>query len=358
MKNGCRHLFAGGVFSLFKKYKSIQIHRKLYFLYNNKMYYLIKRIILSIPILFGITIITFFVMHLTPGKPTDLMTDMNVKVTAEAKERLQQLYGLDKPIHIQYFDWIKRFVCFDFGDSFKDSRPARNKIFERLPATILLNSLSLFFICLIAIPLGIYSAVKKDSFIDKGITIILFISFSVPSFWLALIFMILFGVHLGYLPISGLYSFDFGNMSVLMKFFDLSKHLVLPVAVSVITSLAILSRYTRSGMLDVLKQDYIKTAYAKGLNEKQVIIRHALKNALLPLITIIGLSIPGLIGGSFIFETIFSYPGIGRLGYEAVMARDYPVVMGIATLTAVLTLLGNIVADILYTYADPRIKYK
>lgn len=322
------------------------------------MYYLIKRIISSIPILLGITIITFFIMHLTPGKPTDLMTDMNIKVTAEAKERLQQLYGLNKPIYVQYIDWVKRLVFFDFGNSFRDSRPARNKILERLPATILLNFLSLFFICLISIPLGIYSAVKKDSVIDKGITIILFISFSVPSFWLALIFMILFGVQLGWLPISGLYSFDFNNMTIIMKILDISKHLILPVAVSVITSLAILSRYTRSGMLEVLKQDYIKTAYAKGLTEKQVILRHALKNALLPMITIIGLSIPGLIGGSFIFETIFSYPGIGRLGYEAVMARDYPVVMGIATLTAVLTLLGNIIADISYTYADPRIKYK
>ena len=322
------------------------------------LYYFFKRIISSIPILIGITIITFFIMHITPGKPTDSITDMNMKVTAEAKERLQQLYGLDKPVYVQYFDWIKRFVFFDFGNSFKDLRPAREKIFERLPATILLNVLSLFFICLISIPLGIYCAVKKDSFADKSITIILFILYSIPSFWLALMFMILFGINLGWLPISGLYSFDFETMSILGKIFDITKHLILPVSVSVIVSLASLSRYTRSGMLEILKQDYIKTAYAKGLTEKQVIFKHALKNTLLPLITIVGLSIPGLIGGSFIFETIFSYPGIGRLGYEAVMARDYPVVMAIATLTAILTLLGNIIADILYTYADPRIKYK
>lgn len=322
------------------------------------MFYLIKRIISSIPILLGITIVTFFVMHLTPGKPSDLMTDMNIKVTAQAKERLEKLYGLDKPVYVQYADWLKRIIFFDFGQSFKDSRSAGDKIIERLPATILLNFLSLFFICLIAVPIGIYSAVKKDSPADKGLTILMFVSFSVPSFWLALMFMILFGVQLGWLPISGLYSFDFENMSFFMKVTDISKHLVLPVAVSVITSLAVLSRYVRSGMLEVLKQDYIKTAYAKGLTENQVIFRHALKNALLPMITIIGLSIPSLIGGSFIFETIFSYPGIGRLGYEAVMARDYPVVMGIATLTAVLTLLGNIIADVSYTYADPRIKYK
>ena len=322
------------------------------------MQYFIKRLISSIPILFGITIITFAVMHLTPGKPTDLMTDMNMKVSVQSKERLQKLYGLDKPIYIQYADWLKRFVFFDFGTSFKDSRSARDKIFERLPATILLNFLSLLLTCLIAIPIGIYSAVKKDSIIDKGLTVILFVCFSIPSFWLALMFMILFGLQLGWVPISGLYSFNFDDMNIFMKIVDISKHLILPVAVSVIVSLATLSRYTRSGMLDVLKQDYIKTAYAKGLSQKQVIFRHALKNTLLPMITIIGLSIPALIGGSFIFETIFSYPGIGRLGYEAVMSRDYPVVMGIATLSAILTLVGNIIADISYKFADPRIKYK
>ncbi len=322
------------------------------------MRYFIKRIISSIPILFGITVLTFAVMHITPGKPTDIMTDMNMKVSAQAKDRLQKLYGLDKPLHIQYVQWLKRFVFFDFGTSFKDSRPARDKIFERLPATILLNFAALFFTCLIAVPIGIYCAVKKDTFIDKGLTVILFVCFSIPSFWLALMFMILFGLQLGLVPISGLYSFNFDDMNIFMQIADISKHLVLPVAVSVIVSLATLSRYARSGMLEVLKQDYIKTAYAKGLSQRQVIFRHALKNTLLPMITIIGLSIPALIGGSFIFETIFSYPGIGRLGYEAVMARDYPVVMGIATLSAVLTLLGNIIADVSYKIADPRIKYR
>lgn len=322
------------------------------------MQYFIKRLMSAIPILFGITIITFAVMHLTPGTPTDLMTDMNMKVSAQSKERLQKLYGLDKPVYIQYTDWLKRFVFFDFGTSFKDSRSARDKIFERLPATILLNFVSLLLTCLIAIPIGIYSAIKKDSIIDKGLTVILFICFSIPSFWLALMFMILFGLQLGWVPISGLYSFNFDDMNIFMKILDISKHLILPVSVSVIVSLATLSRYTRSGMLDVLKQDYIKTAYAKGLSQKQVIFKHALKNTLLPMITIIGLSIPALIGGSFIFETIFSYPGIGRLGYEAVMSRDYPVVMGIATLSAILTLAGNIIADISYKFADPRIKYR
>ncbi len=320
--------------------------------------YLIKRLIYAIPIVIGITVITFAVMYFTPGKPTDAMTDFNTKITAESKERLYKLYGLDKPLHEQYWNWLKRVAVLDFGNSFKDGRPASQKIIERLPATILLNVLSIILMIIIAVPIGIYSAVKKYSIFDRVLTVIVFICFSVPAFWAALMLMIVFGLWLGWLPISGLVSFNFADLSFFGKIWDLGKHLILPVFVSTLGSFAALSRYLRSGMLDVLKQDYIKTAYAKGLTKKQVIFDHALKNALLPLITIVGLSIPGLIGGSFIIETIFSYPGMGRLGYEAIMARDYPVIMGIGVISAFLTLLGNIIADIMYSAADPRIRYK
>jgi len=211
---------------------------------------------------------------------------------------------------------------------------------------------------LIAVPVGVYSAVKKYSVFDRALTAIVFICFSAPVFWVALMLMIVFGLWLGWLPISGLTSFEFAELSFPAKVWDICKHLILPVFVSTLGSFAVLSRYMRSGMLDVLKQDYIKTAYAKGLSKKQVIFKHALKNALLPLITIIGLSIPSLIGGSFIIETIFSYPGMGRLGYDAIMARDYPVIMGIGVISAFLTLLGNIIADVLYSFADPRIRYR
>jgi len=320
--------------------------------------YILKRLLYSIPIIVGITIITFAVMFFTPGSPTDAMTDFNTKITSESKERLNALYGLDKPVHIQYWNWLKRVVVLDFGDSFKDNRPAAEKIIERLPATILLNMLSILLMLLVAIPAGVYSAVKKYTFADRSLTVIMFVCFSVPSFWVALMLMIVFGLWLGWLPISGLMSFNFADLSLPAQIWDLTKHLIMPVFVSTLASFAVLSRYVRSGMLDQLKQDYVKTAYAKGLSERQVIFRHVLKNALLPLITIIGLSIPGLIGGSFIIETIFSYPGMGRLGYEAIMARDYPVIMGIGVISAFLTLLGNIIADVLYAVTDPRIRYK
>ncbi|AKL97498.1 ABC transporter permease [Endomicrobium proavitum] len=320
--------------------------------------YILKRLLYSIPIIVGITVITFAVMFFTPGKPTDAITDFNTKITSESKERLYQLYGLDKPVYEQYWNWFKRVIVFDFGQSFKDGQPASEKIIQRLPATILLNVLSMLLMLIVAVPAGVYSAVKKYTAGDRVLTSFMFICFSVPAFWVALMLMIVFGLWLGWLPISGIVSFNFDRLSLLGKVWDLSKHLILPVFVSSLASFAVLSRYVRSGMLDVLKQDYIKAAYAKGFSRKDIIFKHALKNALLPLITIIGLSIPALVGGSFIIETVFSYPGMGRLGFEAIMARDYPVIMGIGVISAFLTLAGNIVADVLYSVADPRIRYK
>jgi peptide/nickel transport system permease protein len=320
--------------------------------------YLFKRIIYLVPVLIGITVITFGVMHLAPGKPTDMLTDMNAKISPEAKTKLIELYGLNKPWHVQYFDWLKRFVRFDFGNSFKDGRPALRKIAERLPATLLLNILSLGLILCIAIPIGVLSAIYHNRLFDRAMTVFVFIGFSIPTFWLALLLMILFGLKLGWLPLSGLHSLTFAELSLPAKVLDICRHLVLPVVISTFTGLAGLSRFTRSSMLEVIRQDYIRTAYAKGMPAEQVILKHAVRNALLPVVTILGLSLPALIGGGFIFETIFAYPGMGRLGYEAIMARDYPVVMAVGTIAAVLTLLGNLLADLTYAWVDPRIRYK
>ncbi|MBN1384235.1 MAG: ABC transporter permease [Elusimicrobia bacterium] len=319
--------------------------------------YIFRRLLLTIPVLIGITIITFLVMHLSPGKPTDVLTDMNQKITVEARQRLVKLYGLDKPMHIQYLSWFKRIIKLDFGKSFKDDRPVIGKIIERLPATLLLNFLSIILIFIITIPIGVFSAVKKDSLFDKITTVTVFIGFSVPTFWLAILLMILFGLNLGWFPISGFRSINFNDLTLLEKFTDIAKHLALPVFVSAFTGLAAMSRYTKSAMLEVLHQDYIRTARAKGLPETTVIFKHALRNALIPIITIIGLTLPELIGGSFIFETIFAWPGMGRLGYEAIMARDFSTIMGVGTIVAVLTLLGNLIADVTYAYVDPRIRY-
>ncbi|MGD0022164.1 MAG: ABC transporter permease [Smithellaceae bacterium] len=319
--------------------------------------YIIKRLIFMIPLLLGITIICFFVMRLAPGSPTDLQTQMNPKSSVEMKERLKTLYELDKPIHVQYWSWLKKISRGDLGISFSsDLRPVAAKIMERLPITIILEFLSLLIIIGVAIPIGVLSAVHQDSLFDKITGVFVFIGFAVPTFWLALLLMIFFGIQLGWLPISGLRSLNYEYLTPWMQFVDLAKHLVLPVFISAFGGLAGLSRYMRANMLEVIRQDYIMTARAKGLSEKDVIYRHALRNALLPAITILGLSIPGLIGGSVIFETIFAIPGMGQLFYMAVMARDYPTVMGILLIGAILTLLGNLIADVSYAVADPRIR--
>lgn len=310
-----------------------------------------------IPLLLGITIICFFVMHLAPGSPTDLQTEMNPKASAEMKERLRALYELDKPVHIQYLSWLKKISRGDLGTSFStDRRPVAEKIMERLPVTILISLLSLFIVIAVAVPIGVLSAVHKDSLFDKVTAVIVFIGFAVPTFWLALLLMIFFGIHLGWLPVSGLRSLNYEYLGFWEQWVDLLKHLILPVFVSAFGGLAGLSRYMRANMLEVIRQDYIMTARAKGLSERNVIYKHALRNALLPAITILGLAIPGLIGGSVIFETIFAIPGMGQLFYMSVMARDYPTIMGILLIGAILTLVGNLIADVSYAVADPRIR--
>ncbi len=318
--------------------------------------YLLRRLYGLIPVLFGITVITFFVIHLAPGKPTRLQAEMSPRITLEAREKLDRLYGLDKPILAQYWRWINKLARFDLGTSFTDDRPVSEKILERVPITIAINVLSLALIFLIAVPIGIAGAVSENSVFDKASTIFVFLGFAMPTFWLALLAMSLFGVYLGWLPILGIKSLDFEQFTFFGKALDLARHLILPVSISAFGGLAGISRYMRMSMLEVLHKDYIRTARAKGLSEGSVIYKHALRSALLPIVTIIGLSIPGLIGGSVIFESIFAIPGMGKLFFDSVMARDYPVIMGILFIGAILTLLGNLIADIMYAYADPRIR--
>ncbi|MCX5678454.1 MAG: ABC transporter permease [Candidatus Omnitrophica bacterium] len=317
--------------------------------------YISRRLLGLLPVFLGITLISFFVIHLAPGKPTDIQTSLNPKVSYEARVRLEKLYGLDKPVYIQYLNWLKRFTTFDFGRSYVDDRPVSEKIAERIPITILINVLALVMILAVGIPLGVLSAVKRGSFWDRFTTIFVFIGFSTPEFWLALLLMSLFGISLGWLPVSGIKSLDFEYFGFFGKVFDVARHLVLPVSISAFGGLAGISRYMRTSMIGVIHQDFIRTARAKGLSEGAVIYKHALKNAMLPVITLLGLSVPGLIGGSVIFESIFAIPGMGRLFYESVMSRDYPTIMGVLSIGAILTLLGNLLADIAYSYADPRI---
>ena len=318
---------------------------------------ILRKTLWMLLVLWGITLISFWVIHLAPGSPTDMETTLNPLAGEAARQRLEVLYGLDRPIYVQYWDWLLRLLHFDFGNSMSaDSRPVLTKIMERLPLTVGMNVTAMLLTLLIAIPVGIASACRQNSLFDRSVTVLVFLGFAMPSFWLALLLMMFFGIELQWLPISGLTSMNYEQLSLWGKFCDLAKHLALPILVYTVGGLASMSRYMRACMLEVLRQDYILTARAKGLGETTIIRRHALRNALLPVITLLGLSVPGLIGGSVIIESIFALPGLGQLFYAAVMARDYTMIMGNLVLGAVLTLFGNLLADVCYGLADPRIR--
>ena len=320
-------------------------------------FYLLRRVAMMIPLLLGIGSATCRESQQVSVVAVAFKTQLNPEAISELQERLRAYYDLDKPLYVQYGKWLGRLARLDFGESFsQDHRPVLDKIAERLPVTVFINVLSILVILGVAIPIGILSAVHQDSPFDRTTTVFVFLGFATPSFWLALLLMDLFGVRLGLLPIAGLKSFGYEYLSAGGKILDLLRHLVLPVFISAFGGLAGFSRYMRSNMLEVVRQDYILTARAKGLAERTVILKHALRNALLPIITILGLSVPGLIGGSVIFETIFAIPGMGKLFYDGVMMRDYPLIMGILVIGAVLTLIGNLLADIGYALADPRIR--
>ena len=331
--------------------------------------YIIKRVLWMIPMLIGISLISFFIMHLAPGDITNNEASFNPKASEESRQKLRELYNLDKPIIVQYGLWLKRMVQLDFGHSFashqkpvflgvtdEDGNYTEGMIEAALPITLMINLLGLAITLTLAIPLGILAARKYQQWQDKSITLFNFIGFSIPGFWLSLLLMYWLGVVNNWLPISGLHSLNYDNLDTWGKLTDSISHLIMPVIIPSITGLAGITLFVKNGMLDVLNQDYITTARAKGLSEHKVVYTHALRNALLPLITIIGLSIPGLIGGSVISETIFAIPGMGKLFYEAALMRDFPVVMGVLTIGSALTLLGNLLADVAYAWADPRVR--
>ena len=319
--------------------------------------------------LIGISLISFFIMHLAPGDITNNEASFNPKASEESRQRLREMYHLDKPVIVQYGLWLKRLVKLDFGNSFashqkpvfwqttdKDGNVTKGMIQEALPITLLINVLGLVITLSLAIPLGILAARKYLGWQDKSITLFNFIGFSIPGFWLSLLLMYWLGVVNNWLPISGIHSLNYDALGTWGKIKDTFSHLLMPVIIPSITGLAGITLFVKNGMLDVLQQDYITTARAKGLNEHKVVYTHALRNALLPLITIVGLAIPGLIGGSVIAETLFAIPGMGKLFFDSVTSRDFPVVMGILTIGSALTLIGNLIADVAYAWADPRVR--
>ncbi|MFH1755201.1 MAG: ABC transporter permease [Candidatus Latescibacterota bacterium] len=321
--------------------------------------YILRRLVYLIPTLLGITFVTFVIISLAPGDPVVLMQggEMSSRISPEAYQQMLHHYGLDKPIHVRYLIWLQRLFTLDFGTSFLDHRPVTTKILERLPATLILNFTSLVFALMISIPLGLYSAVRQYSLFDKLNGIILYMLYSLPDFWVALILMLVLGVKFKLLPFYGIESLDAHNLGFLAYAWDRILHMVMPTFCLTYGSLAFLSRFVRGSTLEVIRKDYIRTAWAKGLQEKDVIYKHIFKNTLIPVLTLLGILLPTLISGSVILEYIFSWPGIGALFFNSVLSRDYPTVMGLSFITAVLVLLSTLFADLLYAWADPRITY-
>jgi peptide/nickel transport system permease protein len=335
--------------------------------------YTLKRILLLVPTFLGVTLIGFLVMRLAPGDPAELRAAGGLRGAGEGAisrdkrsgvdEALAQWraqYGLDRPLHVQYGIWLKNLFTLNFGESFKDNQPVWNKILERLPVTVKLNMLSILLVYVVAIPLGIYSATRANSFGDRVTTLAAFILFAVPLVWAATMAIVFIcgGDFLYLFPPAGLQSLDYSpDWPLWRKFKDQAWHVFLPVVLMSYDGFAGLSRYMRSSMLDVLGQEFVQVARAKGLGERIVIFKHVLRNSLIPQVTLLASILPGLIGGSIIIETIFSIPGLGQLGYESVLARDYPTVMALFTVSAILTLIGILISDLLLAVVDPRIAF-
>jgi peptide/nickel transport system permease protein len=334
--------------------------------------YAARRMLLMIPTFVGVTFIAFLIMHLAPGDPVELYFHGGLAAGAQgasperlaeiqrAKEQERHRLGLDRPLPVQYAIWFKRLVTLDLGESFKDRRPVWDKIRERLPVTITLNVISILFTYAIAIPLGIYSSVRPGSWPDAIATTTVFMLYSLPSFWVGTLILIYFcgGDYFLWFPPAGLHSLDYETTwPWIRQIRDYAWHIAMPVVCETYAAFAALSRYMRSSMLENALQDYVRTARAKGLSEWVVVLKHILRNSLIPMVTMLADLLPSLIGGSVIIETIFSIPGIGQLGYQAVLARDYPVVLGLFAISSALTLVGILVADLLLAAVDPRISF-
>lgn len=312
--------------------------------------YILKRVAAALPVLLGITIIDYFIMSLA-GSPLDMM--QGPKVSAEALEVKATMLGLDQPVYMQYFSWLKQVLSGNLGYSIKSYQPVTDIIASHIGPTLLLMGTSLIVGLLIAIPLGIYSAIHRYQKRDYFLVTLSFLGTSIPGFFLALLLIYFFNVKLGWLPSSGMTTLGTGG-----GFLDVVKHMVMPVLVLSASIAGMNIRYVRSAMLEILQKDYLRTAKAKGIGRFLVIYKHALRNALLPIITVIGMQIPILFGGAVIVEQMFSWPGLGLITMNAIIGRDYPVIMGVCLLTAVVVLIANLLTDILYALVDPTIQYK
>ncbi len=330
--------------------------------------YFIKRLVLTLPTLLGVSIIVFLLIHMIPGDPVDIM--LGDRVTDAAKLALEERLGLNQPLHIQYWNWFSNAVRGDFGISIRSNQPVIEEIMRRLPATVELTVVALLIAVVFGILFGVSAARYRNTAIDYSTIGFSLLGVSIPIFWLGMMLIFFFSVILGWLPVSGrlamgisipqmtgLYLVDALIAGKISAFWGALKHLILPAFSLATVSLALIVRVTRSSMLDILSEDYIRTARAKGVRERKVIYTHALKNAMIPVVTVIGLQLAKLMGGAILTETVFSWPGIGRLLVTAIGVRDYPVVQGVVFFVAFAFIAINIVVDLFYAYLDPRIRY-
>ena len=311
--------------------------------------YILSRLIQTILLLFFVSLVMFIIISAAPGGPAILLQQ---EVSAELAARLEQQLGLDQPVHVQYFRWVSNLLQGDLGRSFSYARPVSDLIQQRLVPTLVLGAASLLLAILIGVPLGIISAIKRYSIFDYLATTVAFFGLSIPVFWFGIMLIIIFSVTLGWLPSGGMYR-PGENMSVI----SLLRHLILPAIVLGTPAMAQLARFSRSSMISVMRQDYIRTARSKGVKENAVLWRHAFRNGLIPVLTILGVIIPRLFSGAAITESVFAWPGLGRLAVDSAFQRDYPVIMALTLVVSAMVVFANLLVDLLYAAVDPRIRY-
>jgi len=312
--------------------------------------FILKRLVQAVPLLIGVSIIGFAMMHLAPGGPLAVYT-LNPTITAQDIARIKQVFGLDQPMYIQYFKWAYGMFTGNWGNTFFGGRPVLDVIMERVPATFILMGSGMSLAIIIGMLIGILGAVKRYSVFDYLATTGAMVALSFPTFWFGLMTIFLFSLKLGWLPSGGMFTLgdDEGILDLLM-------HLILPAVVLALVLVAQWSRYTRSSFLEVINQDYIRTARSKGLTGRRILLRHAFPNALAPLVTLAGIQLPWLFSGALVTETIFGWPGMGRLFVDALTMKEYPVLMGMIMITAIAVIIGNLLADVINAMIDPRLR--
>lgn len=319
--------------------------------------YLARRLAYALLTFFGITVVTFVLIHAVPGDPvTFYISRGSGEMSRPALDQLRHEYHLDEPLPAQYVRWLRGAVTFDFGTSTVDRQPVRSRIAAKLPNTFLLNLIAFVLAAGIGVPIGLWSARRSGSTAERSVAVVSFVLYSLPAFWVALLLMHWLAVRWNLLPLFGMFSDDYAQMPAAAKVSDRLAHLTLPVITLAYAQLAIFARFSKAALTEVITQDFITTARAKGAGPGAVLWHHAFRNALIPLVTLLGLTIPSLLSGSVIVESIFQWDGIGRLYYDSIFARDYPTVLALTVVTAVVTLAASVLADVLYAIVDPRVR--